>query len=232
MKVAIIQPYLFPYVGYFQLIHAVDIFVIYDDVNLITRGWIYRNRILRNGRPYLFTLPLIKSSQNKLINEMEVFENRGSKLRLLNLINDAYRTAPQYNAVMPLIENIILNEESHLSKYIEYSIIEMMAYLGIHTKIILSSEIQKNHLLRGEAKIIDIVAKVQARHYINSIGGKTLYSQEEFNKNGILLSFIETHPISYRQLSDNFCSNLSIIDVVMNNSIDVVKDFLSRYTLS
>ena len=75
MTVAIMQPYLFPYIGYWQLIHAVDTFVIFDDVNYIKKGYINRNNILVNGQKQTFTLELMSASQNKLINDIDIGNN-------------------------------------------------------------------------------------------------------------------------------------------------------------
>ncbi len=83
MKIAIMQPYIFPYIGYFQLIHAADVFVFYDDVNYINRGWINRNRILLNGKDQLFTIPCKEASQNKLIKDIEVLADKKAFQKML-----------------------------------------------------------------------------------------------------------------------------------------------------
>jgi len=133
MKVAIMQPYLFPYIGYFQLVEAVDYFVILDEVNFIKRGWINRNRILISNKEHTFTLPLQKASQNKLIKELELFKPDSSKEKLLTTIRHAYSKAPEFEGVFPVLEEIILSQENILSPYIANSIRKITNILDIKT---------------------------------------------------------------------------------------------------
>ncbi len=229
MKVAIMQPYLFPYLGYWQLINAVDIFVIYDDVNYIKGGFINRNYIQINRKPFLFTLSLKKASSNKLINEIEVGDN---KEKLLKTIKLNYKKAPNFHNIYDLIADIILNPEKNLSKYVAYSIFKISEYLDIKTKFMFSSEIPKNKSAKGQEKIIEICKILNATVYINSIGGINLYKKEDFKKEGILLKFLKPGDIKYKQWDDNkFIPNLSIIDVLMFNKKDEIKDMLTNYTL-
>ena len=104
MKIAIMQPYFFPYLGYWQLMNIVDKFVIYDDVNYIKRGWINRNRILVEGKPFYIHVPVMKASQNKIINEMEVFVDSSLRKKELKTIELAYKKAPFFDSVYPLIK--------------------------------------------------------------------------------------------------------------------------------
>lgn len=225
------QPYLFPYIGYFQLIKVVDKFVIYDDVNYILRGWINRNKILLKGKEYMFTLSLSKHSQNKLINEILIYNEDRSKKRLIETIKHAYSKAPQYATVFLLLKDIVLNSEERLSKYIEYSLIRIIDFLGIKTKLLFSSSIDKNNSLKGQKKILEICKILKATEYINPIGGMGIYSKKRFEKNNIGLYFIKTKNIVYRQFNNDFVPNLSIIDVLMFNSKDEVKKLLSAYEL-
>ena len=108
MNLAVMQPYLFPYIGYWQLIDAVDIFIIYDDVNFIKRGYINRNNILENKTSQLITLELIGASQNKRINEISIGNNVN---KLLKTLKQNYLKAPFYKDVFPVLEEILNNEE-------------------------------------------------------------------------------------------------------------------------
>jgi len=216
------QPYFFPYVGYFQLIRAVDLFVIYDDVTYIKQGWINRNRILLNNQAYMFTLNLIGASSFKLINQIKIGNN---KEKLLKTIEQAYVKAPHYKDVMPVLRDMFLNEETNLSRYLTYSILKVTQYLGTKTEIIISSEIDKQNELRGSEKVLHICQILNADTYINAIGGMELYSKENFRQEGIELLFIRSNPITYKQFHDEFIPWLSIIDVMMFNSkenIDVM----------
>ena len=231
MKVGIMQPYFFPYIGYWQLINAVDKFVIYDDVNFIKGGWINRNKILVNGQARYINLQMHKASPNKLINEIEVLGNKVYNKKLLKTIESSYRKAPYYSEVYPIIESIIKQDENNLAKYLINSIREVCKYLGISTQILVSSEIEKNNNLRGQDKIIEICKILGANQYINAIGGIELYSRKDFESNGILLNFLRTKSIRYKQFNDNFLPNLSIIDVIMFNSVQETKRLMEEYEL-
>lgn len=231
MKVAIMQPYFFPYISYFQLINAVDEFVVYDDVNYIKKGWINRNNILVNNGSFLFKIPLIKSSQNKLINQISIDNNENWKLDLLKTIEYSYKKAPYFENVFPIIKEILFQEKNDLSKFLVFSLKLVCNYLNIKTKIILSSSIEKNNDLKGQDKIIEICKKLNATTYINAIGGQELYNKNDFSKNNIALNFIHSDSISYDQFKNQFIPYLSIIDVMMFNSLDDIKEMFSKYEL-
>ena len=196
MKIAIMQPYFFPYIGYFQLINVVDQFVIYDDVNYIKRGWINRNRILFNRMDQLITLKLEKPSTSKPINKHIIFsDNKNIK----ETIRRAYSKSVCFNKVFPLVEKALDNPERNLSNYLEFSIKEICNYLEIDTEILISSKLKKNNNLRGEEKIIEICKVLSASQYINPIGGMNLYSGKRFKQEGIDLSFLKTRDFNYKQ---------------------------------
>lgn len=222
------QPYIFPYFGYFQLIKSVDIFVIYDDVNFIKQGWINRNRILLNGNPFMFTLNLKGASSFKRINEIELVFN---KHKLVTTIRLAYCKAPYFNEVYPIISNILLNEETNLAKYLINSLCSTLEYLGISVSILVSSKIEKDTFLSGDDKVINICKQFKVTNYINAIGGQKLYSREKFSENGLMLNFIKSNSIVYQQFKDPFIPDLSIIDVMMFNSPDEIKKMLNQYEL-
>lgn len=230
-SIAIMQPYAFPYIGYFQLISATDKFVILDDVNFIRRGWINRNRILVNNSDYLFTIPLKKSSQNKLIKDLIIFKPTEWKENFLKTISQSYSNAPQFKNVFKLISEILEPTEENLSKFIHNSLIVLCNYLNIGTKIIESSTVYENSDLKKEMKIIDICRKENADHYINPVGGIELYSKEEFGTHGIKLNFIKPRKIRYEQFGEKFVEDLSIIDVLMFNAKAKAKKFLKEYVL-
>ncbi len=231
MKLAVMQPYLFPYIGYFQLMNAADRFVIYDDVNFIKKGWINRNNILVNGKANLFTVPLKNASQNKLISESEISEISEWKKDLLRTIELSYRKAPCFEEVFELIIRIINTDETNISGYIYYSLEQVNRFLNIDTEIVRSSSIYQNRLLKQQKRIIDICKKENAREYINPIGGLELYSKKLFKENEIDLYFIKTNEIVYRQFNNEFSGSLSIIDVMMFNPKDQINEFLNDYEL-
>lgn len=228
MTLAIMQPYFFPYIGYWQLISAVDTFVIFDDVNFIKKGYINRNSILANEKAQLFTLELIGASQNKLINEIEVGNN---SQKLLKTIEIAYKKAPYFSDVFPMIEDILNNKEKNLSKFIGHSLEQISNYLKLHTKFIYSSDIKKENSLKAQDKIIDICKKLEATDYINAIGGQELYDKAKFKEQNINLNFLKTELTEYKQFKNDFIPYLSIIDILMFNRVSEVKQLLCKYEL-
>lgn len=230
-KVAIMQPYFFPYLGYYQMLSAVDKFVLLDDVNFIMRGYINRNSILLNGQAHKFSIPLEKPSQNKLINETKLNFLTKDKENFLKTITMAYKKAPFFNDFYPVLENIVNNDENDLTKYLKYSFEKIKDYLQIDTEILLSSEIEKDNSLRAQDRIIEINKQLASTQYINAIGGQELYNKADFTKNNIQLNFIKMSNIEYKQFNNEFVPNLSMIDVLMFNSKEKIKELLKQYEL-
>lgn len=226
MKLAIMQPYFMPYIGYFQLINAVDKFVIYDDVQFIKGGWINRNYLLLNDEKFMFNLILNGASANKLINEITVQVNQN---KLIKTIYYSYNKAPYFKTVISLIENILNYEDKNLAKFIGNSIINICDYLKIHTAILYSSMLSKNNELKAQDKVISICKLLNADTYINAIGGQELYDKETFNRDNIQLKFIKSNLSSYKQFKNEFVPWLSIIDVMMFNSVDEINEMLDNY---
>jgi hypothetical protein len=217
MKLAIMQPYFLPYIGYFQLIAAADNFIIYDNIEYTKKGWINRNRMLQNNKDIVFSLPLKKDSDYLHIKERELSDSF-NKMKLLNQIRGAYGKAPYFNEVMPLFEAIINYDKNNLFDYIYNSVVLICEYLCINTSIIKSSSVEIDHSLKGEIKVLAFCNKTEAKTYINSIGGLGLYSKQNFVDNRINLKFLQSKPFTYRQFSGEFCPWLSILDVMMFNS--------------
>ncbi len=233
MKTAIMQPYFLPYIGYFQLINAVDTFVILDDVNFIMRGWINRNNILLNNKPYLFSIPLEKPSQNKLISETKLAFDEKNRKNLLKTIEMAYKKAPMFNEIYPLVEDIINFDESDLTGFILNSFMKISNYLEIKTNFLLSSQIEKDNLLKAEEKIIEICKKSGTKTYINLPGGRSLYNKGNFEKVEIELKFLQPHQenIIYKQFGQDFAPSLSFLDIMMFNDKDKINLLLKEYLL-
>lgn len=231
MKIAIMQPYFFPYVGYFQLINAVDKFIFYDDVTFIKQGWINRNRILMNGKDLFFTMRLQGASSNKLINEVDISEDNG---KLLKTISQAYSKAPYYRHVIDLIEHVLAAAAGlkKISRIAELSVVKVSEYLNLKTVFETSSrKYSDTKSLERAERLIAICNKNDADTYINPSGGQELYEKETFRKAGINLFFIRNHIAPYKQLKHAFVAGLSIIDVMMFNSKDDIKNMLNEYTL-
>lgn len=231
MKLGIMQPYFVPYLGYWQLLNAVDNYVIFDDVNYINRGWINRNRILVQGMPHFWTLPCLELSQNKKINEIKRSRDDKQMVRMLRTIEQNYKKAPYFSTIYPMMEHLLLCEELLLSKFLERSIRMICNYLGIETRLLVSSEIPQESGKKGQERILSLCKQLSATEYYNAIGGQSLYSFDRFETENIKLSFVKPELPAYPQLSKEFAPGLSIVDVLMMNSVEDVRQMLKQYHL-
>lgn len=231
MKIGIMQPYFFPYIGYWQLMNRVDRYVIYDDVNYINRGWINRNRILFNGEIRYFNLPVLGASQNKLINQIAVNHDEKLLHRNMSILKQAYQKSPYYSEIQPMIEQILFSGKQNVAAFNAESFFYINRYLGIETELIFSSSLKKDNTLKGQDKILAICQELGATEYCNAIGGRDLYSYEKFKEQGIQLTFLKPNTIVYRQFENEFQPNLSIIDVMMFNRKEIIQEYLQQYTL-
>ena len=233
MTLAIMQPYFLPYIGYMQLMSAVDTFVLYDDVAFINRGWVNRNRLLINGQEHLFTVPLKDASQNKRIREVLIASDPKWRSKLLKTIEQGYRKAPFYQTVMPLTEKIINFTTDSIADLVYFSLVELNQYLDLSTRLVQSSTIYNNADLKAQERILDICRQEKASHYINPIGGTDLYDKQTFVQAGMELSFIKALKTEYSQVNNRneFVPWLSIIDVLMMNDVPTVKTMLGAYEL-
>lgn len=230
MRLAIMQPYAFPYIGYFQLIKAADKFVILDDVNFIMRGWINRNRILVNGKEHLFSIPLKRATQNKLIFECELADGNW-KSKFLKTVELNYKRAPYYVECFGIINSILSQSETNLSKWLSFQIKIICSYLKINTEIVESSRLYNDQNLKAQDKTLDICIQEGAACYYNAIGGKNLYDKDVFGNKNIGLHFLITQPEKYPQFNNEFVPNLSIIDVMMFNNVNEIHSLLNKFEL-
>ena len=219
-----------PYIGYFQLIHSVDEFVVYDNIQYTKKGWINRNRILVDARDSYITLPLKADSDYLDIRERSLALTwPRERSKMLNRIRMAYRKAPHFDPVYAVIEKIILHENDNLFGFILNSLTVINEHLEITTPLLVSSEIPIDHKLRSEAKVLEICAARKADTYLNPIGGVALYGRADFERKGVTLRFLQTRDFQYAQFCGEFIPFLSIIDVMMFNSLNVIKDYLSTF---
>ena len=233
MKVAIMQPYIFPYLGYFQLIKSVDKFIFYDDVNFIKKGWINRNKILINGKESIITFPLIKASQNKLINEIDLFLNNKDKKKIIAKLEMAYKKAPYFDSTINLVKEIINADLSNIAKYSANSITKISDFLEIDVSFDFSSiQSPESKGMDKADRLIFISKTLGAEQYINSIGGQELYDKNYFSNYHIDLRFIKTLDFKYQQFNHPFIPALSIIDVLMFNSKGDIGKMLNQYELA
>ena len=232
MKLAVMQPYFLPYIGYFQLMAAVDRFVVYDDVNYIKGGWINRNRHLAQNAPRLFTVPLIGASPNRRINEISVDNSAHWRTKLLRTLQHAYHDAPFFAPVQALVEDIVCAPHAALSAYLLHSLQALHDFLGLSCTLVSTSSGYGNAHLNGQARILDICRQEQADIYVNLPGGRSLYDHSAFAAQGIDLRFVDVPQSVYPQLGQPFVPQLSILDVLMFNGAAGTRELLLEATPS
>lgn len=231
MKIAIMQPYFFPYLGYFQLIHSVDKFVFYDDVNFMKKGWVNRNNILLKGKAHLFSLPLRKASQNRKINEIEVSSISEWAKKFLQSLELNYKKAPYFYEVFSLVSDVLRPEVTTVSEAAMLSVEKVSDYLGLEREFIVASQSHGNRKKGRLDSLIDICQSERANEYVNAPGGRTLYEAQDFNAFNIGLYFLEPVISEYRQFEDPFVPALSIIDVLMFNSVAETNKMIANYSI-
>jgi hypothetical protein len=228
MKTGIMQPYFLPYIGYFQLINYVDVFVVYDRIEYSKKGWINRNRILKNGQDDYITLSLKNDSDFKFIDERELSESfEAERRKMIRRVAELYRKAPEFTRIFPLFEEIMLFENPNLFEFVYHSLQKITGYLGIQNKLVVSSDVKANHEIKSPHRIYDFCRELQSDTYINLIGGMEMYHHEEFAKEGLQLLFLKPELVEYRQFNHDFVKGLSILDILMFNDKSSVQNMLN-----
>ncbi|MEO9895431.1 MAG: WbqC family protein [Paracoccaceae bacterium] len=225
MNIGIMQPYFLPYIGYFQLIAHVDKFVVYDKIKFTKKGWMNRNRMLRNGEPVTFSIPVTKASDFLDVHERSVSESFEPS-KLINQIKGNYAKAPMCGEVMPLIEKVVGYQSENLFDFIFHSIQETCLHLEIDTPLSVSSEVESASGLRSEDRVMGLCGDLGASVYTNPIGGVELYDPSTFKANGIELRFLRSENVNYGQFNAPFQPALSILDVIMFNDPDRIAAWL------
>ena len=229
-RIAVMQPYFLPYLGYFQLLQAVDRFVIYDDVEYSKQSWFNRNLFLLNENPRYFTIPVKHDSDFLDVRERviaPVFQEQREEI--LARLEYAYRKAPFFDSVFPFIQEILEYDDNNLYQFIRFSFDRVCERLGIDTEIIASSCIESARGLGGIDRLFKICNVMEASHYINLPGGRELYDKKDFKRNGIELLFLQPELQAYKQFGREFIPGLSILDVMMFNSTESIQKMLRRY---
>ncbi len=234
MKVAINQPFTFPYIGFYQLVSVVDKFIFYDDVTYMKQSWINRNRILINGKDHFFTIQLENASSFKLISDTCIRDNPVTIEKMLKTFQQAYAKAPYASQILPIIEDCLkaTHSERRISKIAYISIKSVCDYLGIKTEFEFSSDKYAHTKGFGrKERLFEILRLNNATDYVNLPGGTGLYSKDEFIRRGYRLHFIDRGDIVYKQFNNEFVPWLSMIDVLMFNSVKETKALLAKCTL-
>ena len=227
-RVAAIQPYLFPYVGYFQLMAACDELLLLDDVQYVTRRWINRNRILVNGEPSWITLPVRHACRDLPINERRYAREPLTARRVLHQIEAAYRRAPHLASVLALVDDALTGTDDNVARINARALALVAGAVGIDTPVVLASDTRGNRGLRGEDAIIELCRRRGATAYLNPIGGSGLYDSSRFAAAGLSLEFLQFEAPAYPQFGAPFVPRLSIVDVMMFNALATVRAMITR----
>jgi WbqC-like protein family len=228
VKLAIMQPYLFPYLGYFQLAAAVDCFVFYDDVNFIKNGWINRNRLFLSGDVRYFTVPLLGASSSSSIAQVGVQPGEVWRRKILESIAQSYAQAPHVAPVLEMVSAVLEGPQTaSIGALAKQSVVAVAEYLGLHTAFVWTSQKYGNASLRGVERVLDICRREAASCYVNLPGGRSLYDAAQFAAAGVELAFIEPRLPQYDCGRRPFHAGLSIIDVLMWNDRAAVAELLA-----
>ena len=222
------QPYFFPYLGYYQLAMEVDTFVHFDDVAFFKKGYINRNSILLNGEKCDFTISVSNVSQNRNINQHFYV---GDFDRFLKTLFLAYKKSPNFKLGYDLVADVLNSGASKVSEVNARSIEAVFSYLGIKKNFAFSSNLGDFDGLRGEDRIIGICKKLGADSYRNAIGGRSFYDQDKFKRYGINIGFVSSGGGQYNQTGSAFVRNLSVIDALMHCEVSEIVSLLSDYTI-
>lgn len=213
-SVAVLQPYLFPYLGTFQLARQVERFVFFDDVAFIKKGYIHRNAVLLDGQAHAFTAPVKNASQNRSI---ALHEYVGDWQPLLALLQRAYATAPHFEPVFEMAQQVLLDPDENVARKNARSMAAVFAYLGLPFDHGFSSRHALPAELRASARVRAVCQAEGAATYVNPAGGRALYDAADFQRDGLALRFCSMRPgVSYPQPGGAFVPHLSMLDVLMH----------------
>lgn len=195
--IGLMQPFFLPYIGYFQLMNAVDFFIVLDNVEYSKKSYVKRNILNLNGKDKLFSIPIKKSKDNSKINELILSEKfRDFKIKFYNQFKTNYYYADYYDEAIELLNEIFSTDEIRLSNFLVNQLKVIAKKFEMNTTIATSSDYLKDNYDTKEERIFDICKKLESKIYINAIGGRKLYSKEFFSLQGIDLKFIQKNIVN------------------------------------
>lgn len=229
-RIAIMQPYFLPYLGYWQLMNCVDIFVVYDDVQFTKKGWIHRNRYLNNGSDKMFTLPIKKDSDYLDIVDRRLSDSWDiEKIKLKRKVEGAYSNSPYFQEAIAIFNECLDYEGANLFDFVFASIKIIKGYLGVNTQLLVSSEVGETKHLKGQQRVLEICRALGATEYVNPIGGYGLYDRNFFAQEGVELRFHKIGDVTYNQMQRGFLPNLSVLDILMFSGVGGVKKEMGNF---
>jgi len=233
MKVAIMQPYFLPYIGYFQLLNYVDLWIVFDNIQYIDKGWINRNRILHPEHKkewQYITIPLDSRKQFSKINDIKIKQEIDWRKIILGKLTLYKKKSRFYNEVFSFINNVFNTNENNLSEFVTRSIRYTADYLGIKTKILVLSnmELPLTNINHPGDWALRICESIGAKEYINPFAGKDLFNNKKFKDSNIKLNFLKSKMVVYDQKRHEFIPGLSILDSMMWNSKSQLSKFINE----
>ncbi|MEK4129141.1 WbqC family protein [Solibacillus sp. FSL W8-0474] len=231
MKLAIMQPYFFPYIGYFSLMQEADQFIIFDTVQFQRKSWMVRNCILNlNGGSSYIHLPVKKAPLSSCIKDIYVDDEIDWKEKLFNQLQ-IYKKAPYFTETIKVLEKALNSNYKTLTDINKNLLVEISNYLNLKCKISVFSEMELDieEVYTADEWALNISKKLNATEYINAPGGVCFFDREKYENNNIKLKFIKNKLNPYKQFHLDFVPGLSIIDVIMFNSINKIHEMLVNY---
>jgi len=210
------QPYFYPYLGYFHLANAVDVLVLTDNYKFTKQSWINRNRIINEKRIEYLSIPLMRSTDASRINE-KIIAREFKPQDIRNKLYNSYHSSPNFEGICEVLDSEKFLPGSNFFEVLETSLKVTLRYLGIQTKIMRTSDFQFPDFFKGTDKILHMCSELNASEYSNLSGGKGLYSFTDFKSAGVKLSFVQSSFTEYQQNSESFIPGLSIIDIIARN---------------
>lgn len=231
-SIAIIQPYFMPYLGYFQLLSAVDEVVLLDNVQYISGGWINRNRLSSHqGKIEWMTVPLAAGSNRALILDRNVSTSLDTE-KMISRITSLYSSRPYVERAVEMLSLSLVSERRNLADFLDANLKSTCNFLGIQTPIFRASELVEKQSTKGTQRLIEICQIRKAKRYLNPIGGKQLYKPEDFSAKEIKLQFLNSKPPRYDQGYSPHNESLSIIDLVANlDNHDILESIALGYQI-
>lgn len=232
--VAVMQPYVFPYLGYLGLLASADVFVFYDDVQYIPRGWINRNRLLVNGTAHTFTVPVVKASQNQRIDAVGLHDFAAFRRRFLRQLECAYRRAPHFEATQAWVAQLLADEPAGVAELAMRTVQAGAGRLGLTAQFRRSSaDYSATRGLDRAERLIAITRAAGSRRYVNAPGGTALYAPSEFAEQGVQLRFAQPRLRPYAQIGNGpFVPGLSVIDALMHLPVHAVAALVREVDLT
>jgi WbqC-like protein family len=234
-SVAVMQPYFFPYLGYFQLLAHVDVFVVCDDTQYVKQSWMNRNRILERGAPAYLTLPVASGCHRQLICKKRLHAPRYHQPKLLARIRHAYHAAPHLDSVAAFLDPLFAGADETIASFNVRALRALKELLGLRTRLVLASERAYPRCRTAQERVIRICLEEGGSRYVNPIRARSLrlYEQAAFTAAGLDLSYLSTNAdIRYDQNCEPFVPDLSVIDVLMFNSPAQTRELLDRFVLT